>query len=318
MTADQAPGPDRDRQRRSSARHRCRAARHRAGLAARPGPDRRQGGLRRGRVRRLLGAGRPARDARTTLCRTAGATRWTALNACLRAGARARRPGGRHLRRPRHAGCPAPGAAGDGRPRWLAVRLLHAGLHLQHGRRVLPAGPRRRQRAIRRTNGHATAARRARPQRVRPARAQREPLPLHRVPADPRRRVRARRTRRRTTRSRPAAARPHRRSCPPAWRSGDAEFVRPADLGDGAGAAGRPARRHGDRPAARTGASRSTCAAPARRSWSPSTGCPSCARSPSATRASRSARRSPCPRPSGCSTAGCRCWTSCSRSSRPG
>ena len=39
---------------------RRRAARHRAGLAARPGSDRRQGGLRRRRVRRLLRAGRAA------------------------------------------------------------------------------------------------------------------------------------------------------------------------------------------------------------------------------------------------------------------
>ena len=36
---------------------------------------------------------------------------------------------------------PAPCAARDGRPRRLAVRLLHAGLRLQHGRGVLPAGP---------------------------------------------------------------------------------------------------------------------------------------------------------------------------------
>ena len=70
--------PDRDRQRGAARGHRRRAARHRAGLAARPGPHRRQGGLRRGRVRRLLGAGRPAGRRRT-----ADRTRWTALNACL-------------------------------------------------------------------------------------------------------------------------------------------------------------------------------------------------------------------------------------------
>ena len=38
--------------------------------------DRRQGGLRRGRVRRLRGAGGPARTATAR-------TRWTAINACL-------------------------------------------------------------------------------------------------------------------------------------------------------------------------------------------------------------------------------------------
>ena len=54
---------------------------------------------------------------------------------------RARRPGGRHLGRARLARRPAPGAARDGRARRLPVRLLHAGLRLQHGRRVLPGGP---------------------------------------------------------------------------------------------------------------------------------------------------------------------------------
>ena len=44
------------------------------------------------------------------------------------------------------------------------------------------------------------ARRRARPQRLRPARAQRQPLPLHRLPADPRRRTRSG-CRRPTTRS---------------------------------------------------------------------------------------------------------------------
>ena len=70
------------------------------------------------------------------------AAAWTALNACLVPAPRAGRPGGRHRRRARHARRPAPRAAGDGRARRLAVRLLHAGLHLQHGGRVLPARPR--------------------------------------------------------------------------------------------------------------------------------------------------------------------------------
>ena len=67
-------------------------------------------------------------------------TRWTALNACLVPALVARRPGGRHRRGAGRARRPAPGAAGDGRPRRLAVRLLHARVHLQHGRGVLPAG----------------------------------------------------------------------------------------------------------------------------------------------------------------------------------
>ena len=54
---------------------------------------------------------------------------------------RVRRPGGGHRRGPRPARRPAPGAAGDGRPRRLPVRLLHAGFHLLDGRGVLPPGP---------------------------------------------------------------------------------------------------------------------------------------------------------------------------------
>ena len=79
----------------------------------------------------------------------------------------------------------------------LAVRLLHAGLRLQHGRRVLPAGPPP-------PGGERCRARpRARPQRVRPARAEREPLPLHGLPPDPWTRPTPSMPHRLTTRSRP-------------------------------------------------------------------------------------------------------------------
>ena len=54
---------------------------------------------------------------------------------------RLRGPGGAHRRGPGYPGGPAPGAAGDGRPRRIAVRLLHPGLRLRHGRGVLPTGP---------------------------------------------------------------------------------------------------------------------------------------------------------------------------------
>ena len=110
-------------------------------------------------MRRLLGAGRPARGC----CGRRSAGRFwrhplDRAERLPRAGARARRPGGRHRRRPRPAGRPAPGAARDGRAGRVAVRLLHAGLHLQHGRRVLPAGPRcHRPTVDPSTNGHTAA-----------------------------------------------------------------------------------------------------------------------------------------------------------------
>ena len=265
-------------------------------------------------MRRLLGAGRPARER----CgrRSAGRFGRHPLDRVERlpgAGARARRPGGRHRRGPRQAGRPAPGAARDGRARRLPVRLLHAGLHLQHGRRVLPAGPS----SARPVDQRPRRRPRARPQRFRPARTEREPVPLHRVPADPRRRVRTRRpsgrrqlrapVRRRSTGGR-AHARPlrRRRVRPPCRPRG------------GAGGAGRPARRHGDcrlHGLGRRGQ-------PARHPRPVRGGRRPVARAAHVLRrgrrASRSVPRSPCPRPSGCSTAGCRCWTSCGRSSRPG
>ncbi len=51
-------------------------------------------------------------------------------------------PGGDHRRRPRQRST-APGATGDGRPWRVAVRLLHTGFHLLHGRGVLPRRPQR-------------------------------------------------------------------------------------------------------------------------------------------------------------------------------
>ena len=67
-------------------------------------------------------------------------TRWVAINACLVPAAAFDQQEvvtAEGLGRPR-AGA-APGAARDGGARRLAVRLLHAGLHLLDGRRVLPA-----------------------------------------------------------------------------------------------------------------------------------------------------------------------------------
>ena len=86
-------------------------------------------------MRRLLGAGRPAG-------RTTAATEWTAINACLVPAAAL---DGQEVVTAEGLGTPddaAPGAARDGRPRRFAVRLLHAGLRVQHGRGVLPRRPR--------------------------------------------------------------------------------------------------------------------------------------------------------------------------------
>ena len=248
--------PDRDRQRRRTRRHGGRAARHRAGLAPRPGPDRRQGGLRRRRVRRLLGAGRPA-GRRTRRHPVDGAERLP------RAGARAGRPGGRHAEGLGTPGRPAPGAAGDGRPRRLPVRLLHAGIHLQHGCGVLPPGPRRGGPV--RPTADSAAARRARPQRVRPARPERQPLPLHGVPADPRRRLRARRAGRRRRSRRPLHRGCRRRPRAPGCRS-----ARPGSPGPPTSPRRSRCWPSGPTPpwwrAAPTGASRSTSGASVRRS----------------------------------------------------
>ena len=148
---------------------------------------------------------------------------WTALNACLVPAAAL---DGQEVVTAEGLGDPerpAPGAARARRARRVAVRLLHAGLRVQHGRRVLPARP-PRQRPRRP---------RARPQRLRPARAQRQPVPLHRLPADPRRRLGAGRPgRRRPARRRAAPSRRPRPRSPPALADGVGEFVRPADLAE--------------------------------------------------------------------------------------
>ena len=139
---------------------------------------------------------RPALDA-------AEATEWVAINACLVPVAAL---DGQEVVTAEGLGSPrraAPGAARDGGARRLAVRVLHTGLRLQHGGRVLPGG-----------SSAAVARRwRARPERIRPARAERQPVPLHRLPADPRRRLRAGRTRPPTIRS-PHGATSRRRPMP--------------------------------------------------------------------------------------------------------
>ncbi len=102
-----------------------------ARLAARARAHRRQGGLRRGRVRRLLGARRPTRRRR----RRRGGPPST------RASSRPPSLDGQEVVTAEGLGTPdepAPRAARDGRAGRVAVRLLHARLRLQHGCRVLP------------------------------------------------------------------------------------------------------------------------------------------------------------------------------------
>ena len=179
------------------------AAHQRPRLPARLRADRRQGGLRRGRVRRLLGAWSPgpAPDG-------SDATEWTAINSCLVPAAALDGQEVVTVRGARLARRPAPGPARDGGARRLAVRLLHARLRLQHGRGVLPLRPGRHQRL-------GPARRLPRRERLRPARGQRQPVPLHRLPADQGRRLRARASRPPTTSSRPGVRRPRRRRWPP-------------------------------------------------------------------------------------------------------
>ena len=74
--------------------------------------------------------------------------------------------------------------------------------------------------------------RRARCQRFRSARAERQPVPLHRLPADQGRRLRARRAGTPMTFSRPGAARHRRSRARPGSTAETAEFVRPADLAE--------------------------------------------------------------------------------------
>ena len=186
------------------------------------------------------------------------------------AGRRLRGPGGDHRRGPRHGRGAAPGAAGDGRPRWVAVRLLHAGFHLLDGSGVLPARPSRRPAgpsAPPRPSPTPTVPAAERSARQRPRRSggpghapdhehgpngfdlhalQRQPLPLHRLPADQGRRVRARRPRPRRPASGPAAS---SRPRPPA---ADPDQQRPGRLrpARGPGRGPRPAGREPRRPAA--------------------------------------------------------------------
>ena len=173
-----------------------------------------------------------------------GRTRWTALNACL-----------------------VPALALDGQEVVTAEGLGRPGaLHPVQREMAVRGGSQcgyctpgficsmaaeyyRPDRAVDRSD-HQRArrrGRRARPQRVRPARAERQPVPLHRLPADPRRRLRPRVTDPGTTSWPRRCAAPAPAVVSTRVRSERAEFARPADLADALALLARAARRHGDR-----------------------------------------------------------------------
>ena len=231
-----------------------------------------------------------------------------------RAGVRARRPGGRHRRGARPPERPAPRAAARwrcaaGRSAATARRASSAAWRPSTtGRRAADRPghePARRPRAEHGPNGfdlHALCG---------------QPLPLHRLPADPRRRLRP------GSPPEDDALRPALRSPAPAVvstrRASRTGRVRPAgEPRRRAGAAGGAPGRDGDRRLHRLGGRGQPprYPGPVRHRRRPA---PGAAHVHGQRRtSSSSAPRSPSPRSSGSSTAGCRCWTSCSRSSRPG
>ena len=146
-----------------------------------------------------------------------------------------------------------PVQAGARRARRVAVRLLHAGVRLLDGRRVLPPGPR--------GDGPRPARDRAATCAAAPATARSATPPR---PSAPRRTATS--LARRQDRPAPAAGRDPARRLRPSRR--------PRRGARGCSREHPDADRRRRRPP--TGASRSTCAAAARRTSSRSTGCPSC------------------------------------------
>ena len=207
-------------------------------------------------MRRVLGARRPARRRRRP--------RWTALNACL-----------------------LPALALDGQEVVTAEGLGNPGdLHPVQEEMACRGGSQcgyctpgficsmaaEYYRPERTASTQRPRRRRARPQRLRPARALGQPLPLHRLPPDPRRRLRVGQPARRRRTGRP-------RRGPGARRAPDpGEPVRPARPTSPTRSRCWPSTRtRWWWRAAPTGASRSTSAVSAPRSSSRWTGSPSCA-----------------------------------------
>ena len=221
-------------------------------------------------------------------------------------GRRPRRPGGRHRRGPRHTRGAAPGAARDGGPRRVAVRLLHAGVRLQHGGGVLPRRP-----PVPATAARGTASRH---------RSEHGPngFDLHALSGNLCRCTGYRPIRDAAyalgTRHRLTTRWPHARAAPapavarhPAsTESGD--FVRPADLAEALAAARRRTRTRWWSPARTDWGVEVNLRGRARRLVIAVDRLRRAARPRrSATTRSRSAPRSRSPRSSAASTAGCRC-----------
>ena len=222
-------------------------------------------------------------------------TRWTPVNACL-----------------------VPAAALDGQEVVTAEGLGTPGRTCTRCRPSSPSGAARSAATARpgfvcsmaaeyyrADRGRRDRPTRARPQRLRPPRDRRQPVPLHRLPPDPRRRLGARRARRRRPARRAAVA-----PCAGARRdpASTASPGRPTSPRRWPCWPSTPTPRSS--PARPTGASRSTCAAAGRRTSSRSTGCPSCAtpRRPATTRRDRRGAHPERGRARPRRTR-CRCWT---------
>ena len=146
---------------RADRRRRGRSARHASPVAPGLRTDGHERGVRRGRVRRLRrGLRRRGR---------AGPHALRVGQQLPRAALDARRTNGRERRGDRDWRSAASGAGGDGPPRRVAVRVLHAGVRGQPLLRILPAGS-----GWLRSRVH-----------------QRQPLPLHGVSTDRRRGARS-------------------------------------------------------------------------------------------------------------------------------
>ena len=281
-------------QRRAACPGRRAAAHQRARLPARLRADRRQGGLRRGRVRRLLGAGRPPGAGRVR------GDRVDRDQLLPGAGRGARRPGGRHRRGARLARRAAPRPARDGGARRFAVRLLHARLRLQHGGRVLPhrpgrhngSGPRDHYHGPNGFDLHAVSGNLCRCTGYRPI----QDAAFALGPPGRRRRARGPSYGARTG------------AVPTQLHDGEAAFVRPASLAEALQLLPDHERRGRRRRQHRLGRRRQPPGRAGRAASSRSTGSRSCAGSRSPTTRSGSAPPSRSPRSSAGWTAGCRCW----------
>ena len=116
-----------------------------------------------------------------------------------------------------------------------------------------------------------------RPERLRPARAQRQPLPVHRLPADPGCGASRSAPPRRATRSPSAASARRPKPVATMFERGDGRFVRPGLARRGAAAPARGARRRGRRGHDRLGRRREPARRPGAARRSRSSACPSCA-----------------------------------------